>query len=214
MSAPHWSRFVCNLATKSVESWLDHLLWADSLEAGAVIPDGAAVTIGVDVGLVHDSTAVVVCWKRDDGRMLLECRVWNPLETGKVRLEDVEQHLLELANRFDVKGVLYDPRYFDRTAEMLSDEGLLMVTMQQNSSDMGDAYQGFYIALAEDRLRHAGDPILTAHVMAAAAEETDRGWKIRKMRQSQRIDACVAAVMACWGAESLEPEPLIAWAFA
>ena len=37
--------------------------------------------------------------------------------------------------------------------------------------------------------------------MATAAEKTDRGWKIRKIRQSQRIDATVAAVIASWRAE-------------
>jgi phage terminase large subunit-like protein len=181
-------------------------------EGGSSIPVGAKVAVGVDVGLVHDSTAVVVAWRRDeDDRLLLgECRVWDPRDGAKVRLEDVEAHLRQLADRFEVQGVLYDPRFFERSAETLSDDGLTMVTMQQNSSDMGDAYQAFYAAVGEGRIRHVGDPVLTSHVLATAAEKTDRGWKVRKLRQSQRIDACVASVMACWGAETLElGEPLI-----
>jgi phage terminase large subunit-like protein len=189
----------------SVAAWIDAGLWQMGFEGGAVVPVGARVAVGVDVGLVHDSTAVVVAYRREeDDRLLLgECRVWDPRDGSKVRLEDVEQHLRGLADRFDVAGVLYDPRFFERSAETLSDEGLTMVTMQQNSSEMGDAYQAFYAAVGEGRIRHVGDPVLNAHVLATAAEKTDRGWKVRKLRQSQRIDACVASVMACWGAETL-----------
>jgi phage terminase large subunit-like protein len=43
--------------------------------------------------------------------------------------------------------------------------------------------------------------VLTAHVRATAAEQTDRGWKVRKLKSSMRIDATVAAVMAHYRAE-------------
>jgi uncharacterized protein YbdZ (MbtH family) len=37
-------------------------------------------------------------------------------------------------------------------------------------------------------------------VAATAAKQTPRGWKISKIDQSKRIDACVATVMAHWRA--------------
>ena len=203
MSSQHWSRFVCNIATRSVQSWIDHQVWAEAFEDGATIPDGAEVSVGVDVGIVHDSTAVVVAWRRpDDHRLLLECRVWEPQPGNKVDLAAVEAHLRVLAGRFRVSGVYYDPRFFERSAQTLAADGIQMVVMQQNSSDMADAYQEFYVSTAEGAIRHAGNPVLSAHVMATAAEQTDRGWKVRKLRQSQRIDACVAAVMAVYGANA------------
>jgi phage terminase large subunit-like protein len=55
--------------------------------------------------------------------------------------------------------------------------------------------------LGEGRIVHAGDDAeLAAHVLSTAAAQTDRGWKISKIRQRQRIDALVAAVMANYGA--------------
>lgn len=200
----------------SVGAWIDPGLWQMGFEGGAAIPVGARVAVGVDVGINHDSTAVVVAWKRDeDDRVLLgDCAIWDPREIGKVRISEVEEHLRKLADRYVIAGVLYDPRFFERSAEDLSNEGLTMIEMQQNSSDMGDAYQAFYAAVAEGHIRHAGTPQLSAHVLATAAEKTDRGWKVRKLRQSQRIDACVAAVMACWGAETLtSSEPFFGLAF-
>jgi phage terminase large subunit-like protein len=61
---------------------------------------------------------------------------------------------------------------------------------------MADALQGFYEDVLERRVRHAGDPVLTAHLMATAAQRTDRGWRLSKIRQTQRIDATFAMVMA------------------
>ena len=75
-----------------------------------------------------------------------------------------------------------------------------MVTMPQNSATMADAYQSFYAMMSEGLIVHAGDDDeLSAHVMSAAAQMTDRGWKVSKMRQRQRIDALVASVMAVYG---------------
>ena len=76
-----------------------------------------------------------------------------------------------------------------------------MVTMVQSSAIMADAYQAWYSMLGEGRIIHAGnDAELAAHVLSTAAAQTDRGWKISKIRQRQRIDALVAAVMANYGA--------------
>jgi phage terminase large subunit-like protein len=61
---------------------------------------------------------------------------------------------------------------------------------------MADAYQSFYQGCLERTLSHDGDPVLAAHVAAAAADRTERGWKLRKLKASQPFDACVAAVLA------------------
>lgn len=188
-----------------VNAWIQAGVWQEAFEGGAAIPVGSRVSLGVDVGLVHDATAVVVAWERpEDGRVLLEARVWTPEPGRNVDLAAVEDHVRDLGRRFTVAGLLYDPRFFERSAQTLSGEGVTCVMLPQNSASMADAYQAFYQGLLEGRIRHGGDKHLTAHVMATAAERTDRGWKVRKMRQSQRIDACVAAVMAVYGADTLQ----------
>jgi phage terminase large subunit-like protein len=71
------------------------------------------------------------------------------------------------------------------------------------------AYSTWYQAVQEGRLVHDGDTVLEKHVTSTAAVATDGGWKIRKLRQSHRIDAHVAAVMAHSRAEhdSAQHEP-------
>ena len=57
---------------------------------------------------------------------------------------------------------------------------------------MADAWQSFYQAALEGRISHDGDPIFSAHIEATAADKSERGWKIRKLKSKQQIDATVA----------------------
>ena len=111
-------------------------------------------------------------------------------------LELVENHIKDLHRRYRVREVAYDPRFFERSAEILERAGLTVVEFLQASAPMADAYQRFYQAAHEHRLTHDGDPIFAAHVEATAADKSERGWKICKLKSSQHIDACVAAVLA------------------
>ena len=109
---------------------------------------------------------------------------------------DLRPRLEDNGRLLTASEVAYDPRFFERSAEILERAGLTMVEFLQASSPMADAYQRFYQAANERRLTHDGDPILAAHIEATAADKTERGWKVRKLKSSQHIDACVAAVLA------------------
>lgn len=194
-------------------SWIPDEAWHGCFAPDLDIPEGARVVAGVDVGLHHDHSAVVVAWRAPDGRVVLRARVWEPGEYGgRSRVIDVEDHVRELARRFELASVVYDERFFNRSAEVLSEEGLLLVDLAQGSGAMADAYQAFYMAAIERRLAHDGG-VLSKHVLGCAAEMTERGWKVKKLRQSQKIDAAVAAVMAHHFAyEPARPEPGFLWA--
>src|SRR5581483_4844717 len=102
----------------------------------AKIPAGGDIYVGVDVGLSHDTTAV--CWAHilEDGRGLLNGHVWTTREQtpahtlvpgGRIQLEQIEQFIRELATRYRVREVAYDPRFFNRSAELLDQAGLTTV---------------------------------------------------------------------------------------
>jgi phage terminase large subunit-like protein len=112
-----------------------------------------------------------------------------------------------------VREVAYDPHFFQRSAELLERDGLTMVEFLQASGPMADAYQGFYQDAVEGRLCHTGDPVLAAHIDATAASKTERGWKIRKLNASKRIDATVACVLAAARARHYQPRqvPQVFW---
>lgn len=200
---PEWIRLALNGWTKTKGTWLPAGCWAGLRSEGLEIPPGADVWVGVDVGISHDTTAVVIAWRLEDGRTALKAHVWSARDKvphhefvrgGRMEIALVEQHLRELAHRYTVREVAYDPRFFERSAQMLSEEGFLLVELAQASGTMADAYQGFYQAAIEGDLVHDGDRVFAAHVEGTAAEKTDRGWRIRKLNSVN--DACTAAAMA------------------
>ncbi len=195
------------------EAWIDPVAWARCAEPGVSIPAGSRVSVGVDIGLKHDATAVVVAWPREDGRTVLQARVWTPRPGFEPSLLEIEAHIRGLADRYSVGAVCYDPKFFVRSAQELADE-LPMIEIAQNSSPMKEALQGFFSAVLEGALVHEGSGELTAHVLAATAERTDGGWKVSKLKQSRHIDACVAAVMALYGTQHLVSTPTSFFAFA
>ncbi|MFZ9846386.1 MAG: terminase TerL endonuclease subunit [Candidatus Limnocylindrus sp.] len=185
------------------QAWISADAWNACIDRDAEIPLGARVSIGVDVGIVHDATAVVMAHERDDDSVIVEARTWTPKPGANVDLAEVEDYLRQLNADYQVAGIFYDPRFFERSAQVLEAEGLMLVTMPQNSATMADAYQTWFAMVGERKIAHAGrddDGGLSSAVLSAAAQMTDRGWKVSKMRQRQRIDALVAGVMAVYGA--------------
>lgn len=212
-------RLHANQWTKTRQSWFPAGVW-EGLKSDATIPDGAEVFIGVDVGLVYDTTAVSVAHRLEDGRVVVRSRVWaarddavahQVLPGGRVELSIIEDHIRAIAERFAVKELVYDPRFFDRSAEMLAGEGFTVAPVDQSSRRMAEAYSRFYTAVVEGRVTHDGDPVVSRHVESVIGVMTERGWKISRPR-TQRIDAAVASVMAHYRAERSDPaDYVLSW---
>ena len=195
------------------QAWIPAEWWNAAIDRDAEIPIGGRVTLGVDVGIVHDSTAVVMAHELEDGHALVRAEVWTPRPGQNVDLTMIEDYIRRVNEEYQLAGVFYDPRFFERSAQVLDAEGIPVVTMPQNSATMADAYQAWYSMLGEGKIVHAGDdPEFAAHVLGAAAQMTDRGWKVSKIRQRQRIDALVAGVMAVYGGV-VQSETMIAPGF-
>lgn len=192
------------VAVDSRDAFIGVDTWAALEDQAADIPAGADVFIGVDVGIVRDSTAVAWAHRLPDGRVALRCRVFAAkqdaaahvhVDGGRVNIQEIEEFIEELAATFHVSELVYDPRFFEASAQRLADIGLSVAPFEQASKLMADAYQGFHDAVAEKTITHDGDRVLAAHIAATWARKTERGWQVSKLR-SQRIDALVACVMA------------------
>jgi phage terminase large subunit-like protein len=216
-------RLHLNQWTSAREAWLPAGTWA-SLRCEAKIPAGAEVYLGVDIGIHHDMSAVAWAHKLADGRILLGCKTWSVdgkndaaahelVAGGTMRLELVEQFIRELGRRYRVREIAYDPTYFARSAQLLEDDGFTTIEFLPAGNPMLEAYQAFFQGCNEGTVAHDGDPVLAAHVAAAAAKKTERGWKLYKLKASQPFDACVASVLAYTRARRARPRrvPTVYW---
>jgi phage terminase large subunit-like protein len=202
MTPWRWKRFACGIWTDAEEPWISEAEW----QACEGLPDLDAAehwTVGVDIGQVFDSSAVVVVGRVGD-KLHVGVRIWAPQPNRPVSIGEVEAHLVELANTGRVREVGYDPMRFNRSAEVLEERGLRMVEFPQTHSRMVPASNTLYDLVREGRIVHDGDHGLRKHVMAGVAAETDAGWRISKKKSRAKIDALIALAIACDLAMRLE----------
>ncbi len=196
-------RYHANTWTVGEQHWLPPGAWQACSDDYTVEP-GERVWVGVDVGGERSASAVV--WVTEDLRV--GCAVFHGNEAVLACRARVE----ELAREYAVVEVAYDPWRFQQSALELQERGVLVVEFPQSNARMGPASERLHAAIVERRLKHPGDPKLTAHVMAAVAKDTPRGWRIDKTTSRVNIDACVALAMAVERAEQRPPPvELLGW---
>lgn len=214
-------RLYGNEWTSAKDVWIRRDDWRARLDAEAVaeafVPD-RRVGLGVDASLNHDTTAVGLAARLDDGRIAVRAHVFSVrtevaaheyLAGPMIRLADVEDHVRELDGSFEVGSLGFDPRYFVRSAEMLDEDGMTVVKYEPNGRETWEAVQSFYNLVMQGGIVHDGDPVLAAHVDACAGLKTDRGWKLSKLgtgRTALPIDAVLAVIFAVDRVVNDEPD--------
>jgi hypothetical protein len=178
------------------ECWLDPGMW-EACEHYAVQldPNGGPVFLGVDVSLRGDTTAVVAA-QRQDELWTVAAHIWDPNETGTIDLEEVEAYIKAMASRFKVAGVAYDPKFFARSAQLLEQDGVVMVEVPQSHERMVPACGQAKHLIQTGQVAHPGDIALTTQVLAAVPKFTESGWRLQKAKSRRKIDAAIALVLA------------------
>lgn len=209
-----WIRYFANRWVSVAEdSWLaDHPgAWkACENRDLATIPADADVVLAVDMALRHDSTAVATVHARHDGRFVVRSKVWRP-DGRKIDHLEVMAYIRAEADRFTVRSVAYDPRFFEVPAQILADEGYPMVEVPQSAERMVPACGLAYELIVSERVVHDGDPVLADHVNSAVRRETDRGWSLSKGRSKRHIDACIAMVIGLHEAHQRDEPTVQPW---
>lgn len=202
MTPAHWARFVCNQPSDGDESWIAPEAW-DACQ-GDVNLKGARVFVGVDIGRKKDSAAVVA-GGMVDGKLHLRALVRTPTPTRPVAVADARGDVLTLAKELDVVEVAYDPHQFQESAELLEEQGMLMVEFPQTDVRMAPASETLYELIMSGRVVHDGDPVLRSHILAAVPSQTERGVRVSKRKSRRQIDAAIGAVMAASRAVAKPP---------
>lgn len=165
--------------------------------------------VGIDVALKHDSTAVVCCQRRPDGRVHAWAKIWQPRPDGRLDVSDAMEFVRDLGRRFNLSAIAYDPRFFDLPAQLLVDEGFPMLEFPQVLERLVPAVGGTYEAIMRGDFSHNGEVDFTAQVLNAVARFNERGFTLAKSKSRDRIDGAVALCMAHSLAAVRPSEPFI-----
>jgi phage terminase large subunit-like protein len=172
------------------------------------------VWLGVDASVKRDSTAIVACAYDRAARkvQLVTHRIFQPSRDNPLDFEDtIERTVEDLAGRFRVKEVRYDPYQMAATAQRLVARGVPMVEFPQTVGNLTEASQNLYELLKSAALVAYPDPDIRLAVQRAVAVEMPRGWKITKTTAGHKIDVVVALGMAALGAVGAAGKRGVPW---
>jgi phage terminase large subunit-like protein len=125
---------------------------------------------------------------------------------------EVAAYVAELASRYRIVEAVYDPWRAGQMAQEWEQRGIQAVQFPQSDARMIPACERLYDAVVQQQLVHPDDPDLNAHVHAAVARHSRRGWRLEKPDRSTNIDAVIALAMAI-DRHAYQPQPveLLGW---
>lgn len=209
--------FLNRPSVRAASKWITNERWDALTDPASRIEDGRRVCLGADGDRTHASAAVGWASLAGDGIMDVGCHVFSAsplvphhtLHRGQVDYDDMDGYVVGLFGRWDVAEAAFDDKYLQGSARVfrdrLPDERIAAVNPR--SGLMRDALACFDRALSDGRVRHDGDPVLRAHVLAAVAERDPETSEITRVRKagSVPIRALVAVALAVWRVENAPP---------
>jgi phage terminase large subunit-like protein len=198
-------RLIENRWVSSETSFIDMDWWDACVEAD-LRPEIAGefpIWIGVDASTKRDSTAIVACtWDLESRRVRLVLhRIFQPSPDDPLDFEaTIEDTLMDLRGRFQVRAVNYDPYQMQAVAQRLSRAGLPMIEFPQSAPRLTEASSNLFELIKGRGLLVYPDDDIRLAVQRSVAIETSRGWRIAKEKASHKIDVVVALGMAALGA--------------
>jgi len=199
-------RMIENRWVSTESEFVDPAWWdacvIPSLSPAVCNPD-LLIWVGVDASVKKDSTAIVGCgWNESEKRVrLVWHRIFQPTKEAPLDFEaTIEETLLDLNRRFNLREVRYDPYQMVGSAQRLQKAGLPMVEFPQTVGNLTEASSNLYDLIKGKNLLVYPDDAMRLAVNRAVALETSRGWRIAKEKASHKIDVVVALAQAALGA--------------
>ena len=219
-----WKRLKCNRPSRTTAAAITEREWEQAWAHGfADIPEGERVFCGVDVAWKHDTFAIAPLWRAEGFNLLGIPEILTPPRDGStMHPDDVKKAFERINDRTPIDDVVIDMERAEDIAAWLEDElSITVIDSPQGNVNHVAAYDAFMQGLRTGRLKHTGDPELTAHVMNAIVrvlpgdkKRFDRPSQSRARRKQEVrvIDALTAAAMVNEYAGGAEvSEPLLAW---
>lgn len=199
-------RFYWNIPDAGSGGWLDGDKW-DACEVPLVVPDGAAIVLGMDGSDTDDWTAIRA--ETEDGYQFTPTygpdkkpTIWDPAEYGgQVPRLEVKAAVVELMDRFRVARMYLDPPDWktegDEWAASYGDKVVLRWETYR-PVQMHAAAERLVsdVTKADSEFMHDGCLVTARHVRNARKAARERGrYVLRKASQAQKIDSCVASIL-------------------
>jgi phage terminase large subunit-like protein len=191
-----------NQWVSSQQIWLPTGTFEGCANGEAEPPDGVEVVLGFDGSFSGDASVIVGCTTEEKPHIFL-IKAWEKQLTDRddwrVDIAEVEQTIIEACKRWQVREIVCDPFRWQRSMQVLADEGLPVVEYPSSSpSRMVPACAKFRDAVTAANVTHDNSPTLLRHMNNCVVKSDRLGPRIVKEHKasSRKIDAAVAAIIA------------------
>jgi phage terminase large subunit-like protein len=195
-----YQRFHLNRWVGRIASWLPAGSWQTCANGKRPAP-GCPVWAGVDLGGARADSACVWVSRLGDDHYAVDCEIFS----GEDGIVGVNETLLKLAERHELREVVYDPWRAAMLVRGLEQRGITCTAFAQSDSRMLPASAALHRAIVEGRIHHPNHPKLNEHVAAAVAKHGRRGWRIDQAERGTPVDGVVAMAMAHEAATAPDP---------
>jgi len=232
-----WKQLRLNIWQSSATPWLRKADWTNCGEDyTAEDLAGAECFLGLDLSRTRDMTAAVLAFREDDSFKLLPY-FWLPEDTagdhanqasyqewharGHLELTAgsvldysvLEQRIADLAERFNIVELVYDPWSAEELTQRLElEHGIPRTKFKQTITSFAAPTAEFERLVLNGKLQHPRHPILTwqaLHTQVKSDNNNNRRPVKPPNSNPKKIDGIVAAVMALCRAMSEDGQPTL-----
>jgi phage terminase large subunit-like protein len=224
-----------NVWVTGKNAWLNMLDWNRMADPSLAVSqfEGEPAKLGIDLSETDDLTAAVKCFTRIEGGeqhyyffgryYATEAKVQEHdhydewVQSGHliqcdgetIDYDDVEEHIIQDAETFDIEQSFYDPHGAAHLAQRLDKhQGIEAVKVAQSYGNFSAPMRDFERLLKAGRIHHDGNPCLSWMFSNVVAKETEDGKMLRPVKENRdsKIDGAVAALMAFIAAHEPDDE--------
>jgi phage terminase large subunit-like protein len=196
-----YRRYVCDQWVSGSSSWLEPGSWQRA--AGEPrFEEGEPIHVAVDLGGGQRSTSALV-WVQRHGE---EYHVGSAITGSEYPVEFILGELDGLGKRYRIAELTADEWRAPGLLEEARQRGIPVTVFPQSDSRMAPASQRLFELITAGKIVHAGDELLDAHILAAVARQSRRGWRLERPDRNTPVDGAIALCMAIDAASKPQPE--------
>lgn len=172
--------------------------WSQCARKGVTMPRGTRVVLALDGSMSSDSTAILIGSVSSKPHFQVG-GLWEPHKEDdqyQVSHLEVEDRIRELAAYYTVVEVVADPFRWQRTLQVLEEDGLPVSQFPQTAQRLTPATNDLRAAVHNGGITHADEHEFNRHVLRASVDETARGLKVSKPSHNEKIDLVPCLIMA------------------
>lgn len=221
-----FKRLHLNVWTEQFSRWIPLSKWDAGARDPVDLNDlvGRPCCGGLDLSSSEDISALVLAFDLPDGRVGIFPWFWVPEETAQLRqmrervpylswiadgfvtatagnvvdYEFLRRDINQLAERFDIREIAFDPWNALQLAGQLEGDGIPMTQHRQGFASMAAPTAAFQRLWKGETLAHGGNPVLRYQAANVAVQQDPAGnLKPAKDKSGDKIDGIVAGIMAC-----------------